>query len=578
MTPALLRTVVRVADDQTSDADLLTRFVLARDEPAFEELVRRHGPLVWTVCRQMLPHHADAEDAFQAVFLALIQGAGTIRAGQALPSWLHGVAVRVAEKAKRTSGRRKVRETRAAVLERDLPIPDAAWTTLMAAVHEEIQRLPDAERTAFILCDLEGVRQPDAAARLGWPLGTLSGRLCKARQRLIDQLTGRGIVPGVLAIGGLAGSTGELPAALASKVSSFPFALADGVSSSVSALAHGLVGGSTMRLKLLATALLVAGAVGLTGGSMILSNADAQPDPTQPGNGSPGGGGKVGDAGGRYGVQPGSPIGAPPGQNFQPGAGGGAPGTGGPSGLPGGPGMPGGMAPPGGGGGFPGMMMGGAVTAVDYKFVDLKSEDRESFEKEIKQLGTQGWEFCGSERLRKANEGAQLVLVFKKRHGADFPMGGMMAGGMGGGPAGMGVFGGGMGGQGGFGGGFAPGGGGMRPGGTGTSSSAPKPGDPAPKLPPGASAPAGPGPMGGVAGGFAGMSRGALDVSSEKLTVLKLKHAKAEMLAIVLQKVFARAEITAEPRTNQLIVRTGPETTKEVEKLVIELDVDVPPR
>jgi hypothetical protein len=236
------------------------------------------------------------------------------------------------------------------------------------------------------------------------------------------------------------------------------------------------------------------------------------------------------------------------------------------------------------------MMGGGVAAAVDYKFVDLKSEDRDAFEKEIKQLGTQGWEFCGSERLRKANEGAQLVLVFKKRHGADFPWGGMMAGGMGGGPGGMGGFGGGMagpgggggfgggmGGQGGFGGNFGPGPGGMRPGGNpGSQPNAPKPGDHGPKLPPGGDMPAGPGVMSGMQGflGGGGIGITRTDTSSHKLSILKLKHAKAEQLATVLKQVFNSAEITPEPRTNQLIVRANPESTKEVEKLVTELDVD----
>src|SRR5580698_9345272 len=154
MTPALIHAVVRVADARTSDTDLLTQFVHSRDEHAFEELVVRHGALVWSVCRQLLPHHADAEDAFQAVFLALIQGAGNIRAGEALPAWLHGVAVRVAEKTKRTLSRRRQREARAAVVEAGQPVPDTAWAALMTAVHEEVQRLPDLERTAFVLCDL----------------------------------------------------------------------------------------------------------------------------------------------------------------------------------------------------------------------------------------------------------------------------------------------------------------------------------------------------------------------------------------------------------------------------------------
>ena len=84
MSPTLLQAVVRVAEIRTSDAELLAKFARDRDETAFEELVRRHGALVWGVCRQLLPHHADAEDAFQAVFFALVRGAQTIRSGEAL--------------------------------------------------------------------------------------------------------------------------------------------------------------------------------------------------------------------------------------------------------------------------------------------------------------------------------------------------------------------------------------------------------------------------------------------------------------------------------------------------------------
>src|SRR5262249_49801237 len=89
---SLLGTVLRrvspwAADAQIADAELLQRFALQRDESAFATLVQRHGPLVWTVCRNLLPVEADAEDAFQATFLALIRSAGAIRAPGSLGSW-----------------------------------------------------------------------------------------------------------------------------------------------------------------------------------------------------------------------------------------------------------------------------------------------------------------------------------------------------------------------------------------------------------------------------------------------------------------------------------------------------------
>src|SRR5262249_33223374 len=76
------------------DAQLLDRFVTTRDEAAFQTLVQRHGPMVWSVCQRVLHHTPDAEDAFQATFLVLLQRAKAIRRRGAIGSWLHGVALR----------------------------------------------------------------------------------------------------------------------------------------------------------------------------------------------------------------------------------------------------------------------------------------------------------------------------------------------------------------------------------------------------------------------------------------------------------------------------------------------------
>src|SRR5207302_8688381 len=88
----------------------------------------------------------------------------------------------------------------AAIAETDQPIDGATWDRWQALAHEEIDRLPDALRVAFVLCVMQGVRQQDAAERLGWKIGTLSGRVCKAKQLLSEALTRRGVVgPAVLA-------------------------------------------------------------------------------------------------------------------------------------------------------------------------------------------------------------------------------------------------------------------------------------------------------------------------------------------------------------------------------------------
>ena len=98
--PAAARTVGEGADGQ-----LLERFVDHRDEAAFAALVKRFGPLVLGVCRRVLRHEQDAEDAFQATFLVLVRKAGTIRKETSLSSWLHVVATHIAHKARAQSAR-----------------------------------------------------------------------------------------------------------------------------------------------------------------------------------------------------------------------------------------------------------------------------------------------------------------------------------------------------------------------------------------------------------------------------------------------------------------------------------------
>ena len=222
MQPRQLLTLARhTVADPAGDAVLLGRFADHRDPAAFEALMRRHGPMVWAACRHQLPDPADAEDCFQVVFLALARSAKSVRSPAALPGWLHGVTVRAAAKLRRSAARRRMREQRAAVTEADRPVPDSAWFDMLSAVHEELDELPAALRTAFVLCELEGVRPSDAADRLGWKPGTLSGRLTRARQQLLARLVRRGIAPaaagGAL---GLAGTTGAggLPIEVAGRV------------------------------------------------------------------------------------------------------------------------------------------------------------------------------------------------------------------------------------------------------------------------------------------------------------------------------------------------------------------------
>lgn len=275
----VLRHAAAVGCPAEPDALLLKRYARYRDEVAFAELVRRHGRLVWALCRNLLPSEADADDAFQATFLALAKSANTIRDAARLGPWLHGVAYRVCLKAKREAARRKRRQQVASAKEASRPVADSAWDAALAAVHEEVHRLPEPLRVAFVLCCLEGKGATETAEQLGWKLGTLSGRLTRAKEVILARLAARGIaaaVAGAAAVSG--GASGSVPAAVMVRTAEL---IVDGatVPSSILSLSQGVVGMAIHRTKFLAAVVLVAGGLSMGIGSGWVANAQQPAKP-----------------------------------------------------------------------------------------------------------------------------------------------------------------------------------------------------------------------------------------------------------------------------------------------------------
>jgi RNA polymerase sigma factor (sigma-70 family) len=278
------------AGGQGSDRQLLDAFAARRDEGAFATLVARHGPMVLRVCRRVLGHEHDAEDAFQATFLVLARHTASIRKREALANWLHGVAYRTAMKAKRSAARRRNHEAR--VPDRPTgPAPGPTWDEVQAVLDEEIQRLPPAFRAAFVLCVLEGKSGPQAAADLGVKEGTVWSRLTRARQQLQRRLTRRGIrlaaVLAALSVGAGAAPAG-LSGTLAQATIRFGLLVAAGksaagtVPSHVAALAAGVTRAMwTSKLKLAGAMLLALGLIGVSGalGRHALAGKEQAPPP-----------------------------------------------------------------------------------------------------------------------------------------------------------------------------------------------------------------------------------------------------------------------------------------------------------
>src|ERR1700722_5014268 len=182
------------------DRELLARFVRERDQSAFAQLVRRHGPVVLSVCNRVTGHRQDAEDAFQAVFLILARKAAEIGKPELLGNWLYSVAVHIALRARRSTVRRRVREIAVNAVPERLIHSNEEFSELGPILDEELSALPSWYRDAIILCDLRGLTREEAAATLGVPQGTLSSRLASGRKKLAARLTKRGITLSMAAI------------------------------------------------------------------------------------------------------------------------------------------------------------------------------------------------------------------------------------------------------------------------------------------------------------------------------------------------------------------------------------------
>ncbi len=288
-TPELVRLFDAGSLAGLSEWELLELFVARRDELAFQVLVSRHGPMVLGICRRMLSNAADAEDAFQVTFLVLLKRAGSLGPGDAIAAWLHGVAVRVAQQARSAAARRGRRERPGMTLEIAASEPTREDHELRQILDEEIHRLPQKYRAPIVLCYLEGQTHEEAARQLDWPLGTVKGRLARARSILESRLSRRGVACGaaLTALAAGSGTEAAVPVSLmattcnaAARIGSGTL-IANAVSGSIAQLIQGVLSTMIMqKLKSVAVAFVVSGLF-VTGAGVVarqqISTAKPQP-------------------------------------------------------------------------------------------------------------------------------------------------------------------------------------------------------------------------------------------------------------------------------------------------------------
>lgn len=261
------------------DAALVAHFAATKDAAAFAELVRRHGPLVFGVCRRVTGHSQDAEDAFQATFLVLAKKAGSLRNPALLGNWLYGVAYRVAWRAKRSALRRKRREVAVSALPEVSAPSQPPAPELGPILDEEVAALPAHYRDAIVLCDLRGISREEAAAALGIPEGTLSSRLANGRKRLAARLTKRGVALAAATLPAAISeaATAAVPNELLTKTCGLVADWSAGgtVPGPLARLAHG---GYSMR-----KAFLLVAVMGLVaGGAVLAARSTDDPPPSDP--------------------------------------------------------------------------------------------------------------------------------------------------------------------------------------------------------------------------------------------------------------------------------------------------------
>ena len=268
-----------------TDGQLLESFVSHGEAMGLQVLVRRHGPMVWGVCRRILRNHHDIEDAFQATFLVLVRKAASIAPREMVGNWLYGVAQHTALRARATAAKRRLRQRQPAETPEPTIMDKDLGNDLAPLLDQELRQLPDKYRVIVVLCDLEGLSRKQAALQLGLPEGTVASRLARARSILAKRLGKHGLAVSGGALGlvfARSAAAQQVPITVLSATIRIVTQVAAGkaaaaaIPATVAALTEGVI--QTMLITKLRTALtMVLAGLLLSGAIVVICQVEANP-------------------------------------------------------------------------------------------------------------------------------------------------------------------------------------------------------------------------------------------------------------------------------------------------------------
>jgi RNA polymerase sigma-70 factor, ECF subfamily len=178
--------------EQVSDGELLAAHV-AGDPAAFEEIVRRHRDRLWAVALRTTGDPEEASDALQDALISAYRRADQFRGDSAVTTWLHRIVVNASLDRLR---RRAVRAAQPLPDDNDAlpgavvadPVDHMDRREIQLVVTQALAELPEDQRAAVLLVDVEGWSVEDAARMLGCPEGTVKSRCFRGRAKLAKRL------------------------------------------------------------------------------------------------------------------------------------------------------------------------------------------------------------------------------------------------------------------------------------------------------------------------------------------------------------------------------------------------------